>query len=67
MAVDTCVEIFCGAKILLITVLFLSITDSQCRLVLPILFMHSINISKMTFLLDCSNVNFIEPFFCHFD
>lgn len=67
MAVDTCVEIFCGAKILLITVLFLSITDSQCRLVLPILSMDSINISKMTFLLDCSNVNSIAPFFCQFD
>ena len=62
MAVDTCVQILCGAKMLLITVLFLSVTDSQCRLVLPILSMASTNISKTIFLLNCSNLNFIEPF-----
>lgn len=62
MAVDTCVQFFCGAKMLLITVLFLSVTDSQCRLVLPILSMASTNISKTTFLLDCSNLKFIELF-----
>ena len=62
MAVDTCVQFFCGAKMLLITVLFLSVTESQCRLVLPILSMASTNISKTTFLLDCSNLKFIELF-----
>lgn len=32
MAVDTCVEIFCGAKMLLITVLFLSITEQSMQI-----------------------------------